>query len=262
MDGAVWEGRLTVSDYLTRRVLDLVRSEGLQPGERLPSVQALARRFSVAAPTMRESLRRLQAVGLVEIRHGSGVYLRRQTHPIVLPNPHPGRLSRATILDLLDARLLIEPQLAELAARRASDSDIEALAETLADAGAHLEGEDRVLGRLNLDFHRKVAVLSGTTVLGQVINSLVDVYEDEQLVVLKLYDDRERDHQEHLWILDAIAARQSEESGRRMREHLRGVRDVLATRLPTDADTNAVRDAGRSTRRPSGAGPRSMTGRT
>jgi GntR family transcriptional regulator, transcriptional repressor for pyruvate dehydrogenase complex len=223
-----------VSEYLTRKLLELVRSERLQPGDRLPSVQALASRFSVAAPTIRESLRRLQAVGLLEIRHGSGVYVKRPTHPVVLPNPHPGRLRRRTVLDLLDARLLIEPQLASLAAQRASDEEVEKLRGTLAEAGVHLRGEDRLLGRLNMGFHRGIAMLSGSTVLGQIIDSLVDVYEDEQLVVMQLYDNRERDHQHHLAILDAIAARDPDRSRQLMHGHLRSVRDTLDARVPRE----------------------------
>jgi GntR family transcriptional regulator, transcriptional repressor for pyruvate dehydrogenase complex len=225
-----------VSEYLTRKLLDLVRSERLQPGDRLPSVQALASRFSVAAPTIRESLRRLQAVGLLEIRHGSGVYVKRPTHPVVLPNPHPGRLPRRTILDLLDARLLIEPQLASLAAQRASDAEVEEMRRTLAEAGVHLRGDDRLLHGLNMGFHREVAVLSGSTVLGQVIDSLVDVYVDEQLVVMELYDNRERDHQHHLAILEAIAGRDPDRSRQLMHGHLRSVRDTLDARLPGEED--------------------------
>ena len=225
-------GRPSVSDYLMRGVLDLTRSQRLRPGDRLPSVQALAQRFSVAAPTMRESLRGLEAVGLLEIRHGSGVYLKRQTHHIVLPNPHPGQLSRATILDLLDARLLIEPQLAGLAAQRVTRPELDDLAATLARAATHLASEERVLGRLNMDFHRKIAALSGTIVLSQVIFSLLGVYEDEQLVVQRLYNDRARDHREHMTILEAVAAHDSELARSRMDTHLRGVRDILAARLP------------------------------
>lgn len=230
--------RPSVSDYLTRGLLDLIRRDGLEEGDRLPTVQRLADRFSVAAPTMREVLRRLQAVGVVEMRHGSGIYVKRSTLPIVLANPHPGRLSRRTIVDLLEARLVIEPQLASLAARRASDADIEEARRVLDEAGAHLfgapENEDRLLGRLNLDFHRDVARMSGSTVLAQVIESLVDVYEDEQLVVLRLYDDRARDHAQHRDILAAIAAHDRNAAETRMRDHLRGVRDVLDRRLPPE----------------------------
>lgn len=227
--------RPSVSEYLTRQVMELARKQRLQPGDRLPSVQELASRFSVAAPTMRESLRRLQAVGVLDIRHGSGVYLKRAVHRVVLPNPHPGPLSRRVILDLLDARLLIEPRLARLAAERLTDQESLHLQRTLEQAGEHLRDEDQVLGPLNMAFHREIAHLSSSAVLAQVIDSLVDVYEDEQLVVMQLYGDRERDHQWHLAICEAICVHDAARAEQLMHDHLEGVRDVLAARLAEDS---------------------------
>lgn len=232
-----WEPvRPSVSDHLTRSVVDLVRSDGLVPGDRLPSVQALAQRFHVAQPTVRETLRRLEAVGMLDIRHGSGVYLRRATHAVILPNPHPGRLSDRTIDDLLGARLLIEPELADLAARRVTDGDVRDLELVLARAAERLEGEERPLGRLNMDFHRRVAELSGNTVLGEVIDSLVALHEDDQLVVMRLYNDRRRDHLQHQAILSAIRSRNPEQARLTMRDHLLDVRRVLSARLPEETE--------------------------
>lgn len=235
------ESRLTGSDLLTERVVELVRAQDLVPGDRLPSVQALARRFGVAPPTMREVLRRLQAVGMVEIRHGSGVYVRRSAGALVLPNPNPGRLERRVILDLLDARTLIEPALAGLAAERASDQEIGELERILEHAEAALEGVDRVLGRLNLDFHRTVALVSQNSVLGPVIDSLCSLYEDEQMIVLRLYNNRVRDHQQHVAIFDAIRRRDREAARRLMDSHLRDVTGVFLERESVEGNGATAR---------------------
>lgn len=224
------QSRSSGSDLLTERVVELVRTQQLAPGDRLPSVQALAARFGVAGPTMREVLRRLQAVGMLELRHGSGVYVRRPAAALILPNPHPGRLERQVILDLLDARSLIEPTLAGLAAERASDAEVRELERILQGAKANLEGEDRVLGRLNMDFHRTVALVSQNRVLGPVIDSLCSIYVDEQLIVLRLYNNRVRDYQQHVEILDAIRCRDPDAARRRMSRHLRDVEGVFLER--------------------------------
>ena len=242
--------RPSVSEYLTRQVMDLARRQRLQPGDRLPSVQALASRFAVAAPTMRESLRRLQAVGVLDIRHGSGVYLKRPVHRVVLPNPYPGPLSRRVILDLLEARLLIEPRLARLASERLTDQEALHLRRTLEEAGEHLRDEDQVLGPLNMAFHREIAHLSSSAVLAQVIDSLVDVYEDEQLVVMQLYGDRERDHQWHLTICGAICAHNAAKAEQLMHDHLEGVRDVLAARLADESPAADISHQGPRSEQP------------
>jgi GntR family transcriptional repressor for pyruvate dehydrogenase complex len=218
------------SDMLTEQVLDLIERDGLRVGDRLPTVQALAGRFSVAAPTMREALRRLQAVGVVEMRHGSGVYVRHAGRRVVLPNPYPGRLKIETILDLLDARLLIEPHLAGLAAH-AGEAAIAELAKLIDDAGQLLEGrEDARLSAVNLGFHRGVARCAENSVLAQVIDSLLDLYGPEQMEILRLYADRVHDHEEHVAILEAVQAHDPALASDRMQRHLEGVRTVIAAR--------------------------------
>jgi GntR family transcriptional repressor for pyruvate dehydrogenase complex len=218
------------SDWLTEQVVELIEREGIEPGSRLPTVQALAQRFSVAAPTMREALRRLQAVGVVEMRHGSGVYVRHGGRRVVLPNPYPGRLKVETILDLLDARLLIEPHLARAAAA-ADDAAIAELEALMTRAGRLLQGElDDELSRTNLAFHRGVARCGGNVVLAQVIDSLLDLYEAEQLEILRLYGDRRHDHAEHKQVLEAIQAHDAQLAAERMRRHLEDVRAVVAAR--------------------------------
>jgi GntR family transcriptional regulator, transcriptional repressor for pyruvate dehydrogenase complex len=222
--------RPTGSDLLTEQIVNLIERDGLAPGDRLPTVQALATRFAVAAPTMREALRRLQAVGVVDMRHGSGVYVRHAGHRVVLPNPFPGRLKRETILDLLDARLLIEPHLASLAAH-ADEAAIAELAQLIECAAQLLEGsQDEPLSVANLGFHRGVARCSGNAVLGQVIDTLLDLYQPEQMEILRLYADRVHDHEEHVEILQAIQGHDPALASERMQRHLEGVRTVVAAR--------------------------------
>src|SRR3954454_3830990 len=140
------------SDLLTEQIVDMIERDALGRGDRMPTVQALAGRFAVATPTMREVLRRLQAVGVVEMRHGSGVYVRHAGRRVVLPNPYPGPLNIETLLALLDARLLIEPPLAELAAD-ADDEAIAELATLIDDAAEVLAGtDDPKLSAANLGF--------------------------------------------------------------------------------------------------------------
>lgn len=227
--------RPTGSDLLTEQIVELIERERLAPGSRLPTMQALAAHFSVASPTIREALRRLQAVGVVEIRHGSGVYVRHGERRVVLPNPYPGPLNGGTILDLLDARLLIEPHLAGVAAG-ADDRAIAELADIIERAGQLLEGEgDDELSRTNLAFHRGVARCGGNVVLAQVIDSLLDVYEAEQKEILRLYGDRAHDHAEHKEILQAIQAHDARLASERMARHLEDVKTVVGARVQRGA---------------------------
>lgn len=239
-------GRPNLSDYLSRRVLDLIRYEGLRPGDRLPSVRELSERFATASPTMRGALGRLQANGVVEIRHGSGVYVRSGRERIVIANPNHGEIDPDTTLHLLDARLLIEPHLAGSAAREVGDAEVAELGSMLEEASRHLDGSsDEALHRANWNFHRAVAKFSGNPILAQTIESLLELYSYEQLVIISFYDDRSRDHQEHLKIFAAIRGRDSELALDLMSQHLRGVRTVVEARL-SDEDDGGVEKGDRA----------------
>ncbi|WP_425148633.1 FadR/GntR family transcriptional regulator [Deinococcus sp.] len=223
--------RPSLAEVLSGQVLDYVRAAGLGPGDRLPSMVALAQRFAVATPTLREALRRLEATGMVEIRHGSGCFLRGSPDHAVVVNPHYGQISSERISDLLRARLLIEPPLAALAAQHATPPQRAELRALLGEAARHLGGQDRELQRVNAAFHVGLARCSGNAVLHSVVDSLMQINTSEQFTILKLYDAREQDHAEHLELLLAVEKRQARQARRLMQRHLETVLRVVERRL-------------------------------
>jgi GntR family transcriptional regulator, transcriptional repressor for pyruvate dehydrogenase complex len=223
--------RAGLSGYLSQRILRLIQEAELRPGDRLPSVKSLAERFSVAAPTLREALRQLQASGVIEMKHGSGVYVRSGHERIVLANPSRGEIEISTIVHLLDARLLIEPQLAELTARAADETKVAELERILDEAEQCLTGNDEMLHRTNMSFHAAVAKFAGNIVLAQIIESLIELYSFEQLAIMSFYDDRVGDYSEHRAILAAIRDKDAERARELMSRHLQGVKTVVETKL-------------------------------
>lgn len=226
--------RQDLSLDLVDRIVAYIREHGLGSGDRLPSARDLAEMFAVATPTLREALRRLQATGMVDIRHGSGIYVRRTHDRLLLSNPHLVTLAAdrgPLILDLLDARLLVEPRLAELAAGRVSDTDIAGLTGILDLADHQIGGQPDALNESNMSFHVRIAGLSGNAVLAEVMDSLVELRLSEQLVVQSLFDAREVDHRAHLGILDALRERDATLARERMAAHLVTVRQVVSDRM-------------------------------
>ena len=225
--------RRQLLDDVSEGILDLIRTQGLSAGDRLPSARELAARFAVATPTLREALRRLEATGALDIRHGSGVYV-RDTSRLILANPHHQGLERDTILHLLAARELLEPHLAELAARSCTADQLDELRAILDRASAAL-GDDAALSASNMAFHRAIAQSAGNPVLAEMIDTIVDIYGPEQQEILRLHGDRGADHAEHLEILAAIADRDPDRAASLMRTHLAGVRHVVGAAFrPTE----------------------------
>jgi GntR family transcriptional repressor for pyruvate dehydrogenase complex len=226
--------RPSTSDYLTEEILGIIRSEKLNAGDRLPALRALATRLAVTVPTLRESLRRLQALGIVEIVHGSGVYVLRPEPRALLANPYLGPLDPRAIFELLDARILIEPSLTRLAARNARAADFDALGLLVERAARLLEGEDdQLFHLLNREFHAGLARLSGNTILAETVDSLLEIHSVEQMATLRLFDDRRRDLEQHREIYVAARKREAKRASELMRRHLEGVRSIVAARLST-----------------------------
>ena len=224
--------RSNLPDSLARGILALMREDHLGPGDRLPSVRDLSVRFQVAVPTLREAIRRLEAFGVVEVRHGSGIFVRTAHPPLMLANPTANSIDTRIILDLLDTRMLFEPHCAECAARIPDSREVAALATILDQAEAAIDNDDAMLQEANMAFHAGVARCSGNMVLAQVMTLLTDIYSSEQSVLMIVSNQRLNDHQEHTAILAAIQQGDPIRAGKLMRKHLQGVRRVIADRLP------------------------------
>lgn len=223
--------RPDLSQQLSQQIVELIAAHEMQPGDRLPTMKALAQRFAVATPTIREALRRLQATGVIDIRHGSGIYVLRPDQGMMIANPHYGQLDAKSILDLLDSRLLIEPYLAGIAAERATPAAIAELEAVLAEAEQLLEGQDASLGTTNMRFHTAIARASDNRILAHMLESIVEVYDSEQFAILELFNARVSDHQDHLGILEAIRDHDAARASKRMTKHISRVRAVIAKRL-------------------------------
>jgi GntR family transcriptional repressor for pyruvate dehydrogenase complex len=227
--------RRNLLDEVTDRILRRIREGRLVPGDRLPSTRTLAEEFAVATPTLREALRRLEAIGAVEIRHGSGVYVRSDRPRMILVNPHRSGLDGDSIIELLEARELLEPHLAEAAARQAGTDQLAEVAAALDRAAAVLDGTgaagERRLHVANMDFHRTIGRVSGNSLLGQMLDSVLDIHDTEQRSVQALYGDRASDHAAHQAILAAIRTRKPARARTLMRDHLREVREVVTRSL-------------------------------
>lgn len=219
--------RQNLPDDLAKRVRQLIRTEEYQPGDRLPSIAEMARRFGVGHPTLREALRKLETLGIVHIRHGSGVYVGKDDNSLLITNPvFSGAVTRKSLVDLIEARIPIELATVELAAANASAEQLARLHEHLDTALANLQ-EDEALSAANMAFHREIAMASGNEVLYQLLDVLASVFQDKQLKILDIYGWRQKDYEEHVGIMEALEAKDAALAVIRMRAHLDGVRTVL-----------------------------------
>ncbi|HEY6210361.1 MAG TPA: FadR/GntR family transcriptional regulator [Gemmatimonadales bacterium] len=221
------ELKQSLSDRLARRIRRMIQRGDYRVGDRLPPIMEMAERFGVGHPTVREALKKLETIGMVEIRHGSGVYVIRGEEVLVLASPdYPGTVTKQLLLDLIRARMALEAQSVADAVQHLRAEDLQEMRRLLKTAGENLAHDD-VLSTVNMSFHRQIALASGNAVLVQLLDVLRELFSEEQRLILSIFGSRERDHQGHLAILEALERRDAKLGVKRMRAHLKGVEDAI-----------------------------------
>ncbi|GAA1714724.1 FadR/GntR family transcriptional regulator [Kribbella sp. NPDC056951] len=224
--------RRSLLDDLAASMLGLIADRKLAVGDQFESVRSLAERFRVAVPTVREALRRLEAIGALELRHGSGVYVGPNVGRLVLANPLALTPSADRLVELLQARALIEPPVAALAAKARSEAALVQMEQDLEQAAELIaSGDHDRLAEINMDFHRALAQASGNATLAEVVESVTVVNVREQLEILHIHGDRETDLAEHHAILAAVRAGDDVLAEQLTRAHLDGVLAVINDRV-------------------------------
>ena len=216
-----------LSDKLAQQIRGMIQKGDYGQGDRLPPIIEMAKRFSVGHPTIREALKKLETMGIVEIRHGSGVYVSRSEEVLVLASPdYPGTVTKKLLLDLIDTRMPLEMKSVAEAVKNATLDDLVEMRRLLKQAGDNFDN-DVVLNETNMGFHRQIALASGNTVLLQLLDVLRDLFTEEQRLILGIFGSRDRDHREHLAILESLENRDETVGVERMRKHLQGVADSI-----------------------------------
>ena len=148
------------------RIEELIRAENIRGGERLPAERELAAKLGVSRTSLREGLIALELGGKVEVRGGSGVYVSEQATPKAEgPAAGPGPF------EVLAARRLIEVEVAAMAAKHASDANIDAILVAVMAMEQH--HEDRSGNEsADRDFHLAIARATGNSAMVGVIDYL------------------------------------------------------------------------------------------
>jgi GntR family transcriptional repressor for pyruvate dehydrogenase complex len=224
----------SLPDRLARQIRGTIQSGNYRRGDRLPPIVEMAKRFEVGQPSIREALKKLEAMGVVQIRHGAGVFVTRSEEVLVLASPdYAGTVTKKLLLDLIRARIPIEIQSVADAVGRATLEQLQELERLLHEAEQSLDDDER-LNALNMQFHSKIAEASGNSVTAQLLTVLHELFTEEQLLILGIFGSREADHQDHLQILEAIARRDGELAVERMRTHLESVHAAILRWDPED----------------------------
>ncbi|MYS85297.1 FadR/GntR family transcriptional regulator [Embleya scabrispora] len=164
--------KTTVTQRAVDQVRALIADGALQPGERLPTERELAVQFGLSRSSMREAIRALTAMGVLEARHGAGIYVTSlQPSDLLETFGIVAEISRGDgLAELLQVRRILEPAATALAAARATEKHLKRMAEQLEIMSAGSTVEEIVAA--DLAFHRIIAEAAGNAMLAAIIDGL------------------------------------------------------------------------------------------
>jgi len=145
--------QVTAADLVIEQILSMIQSGELVYGERLPSERNLAQMLGISRPTLREAISALAILDVLEIRQGSGTYVRAKSIDENLAYKAASLLhTENSHLDALEALILIEPGIAALAADRAEADDLASMQQALYAIGQRAESQS-YFKKSGMDFH-------------------------------------------------------------------------------------------------------------
>lgn len=200
----------------------LILSGTFNPGERLPAERQLARSLSVSRSSLREALSSLEMSGLVEIRLGSGVYVRATLRT----KRRRTAAAQTSPFDVLRARQLIEPEAAALAARHAGPAQVNTMAVAFSRLSEDMRAH-RTLPEADRQFHLCIARAGGNAAIEMMVDHLWTEWMrplNARMSELFVTRSRKRDSiEEHRAVLDAIRAHDPLAARKAMKRHLASV---------------------------------------
>lgn len=212
--------KLTSAQTAANQLLGMIRSGTWKLGDSLPSEKELAVSLSVGRSTVREALQNLVALNVVEVSAG---------HRTVVKSPTPAELFRTDVIgflindtlaaEMLEARVMLEPDCVQLAAERATEEDLAAI-ERLLQEHELVHNRDRPVSEYGARFHIKLAEASHNRVAASFMSSILHIMKERGRRIDSVPNARRKEINDHRAIFELVKARKGPEAASAMREHI------------------------------------------
>jgi GntR family transcriptional regulator, transcriptional repressor for pyruvate dehydrogenase complex len=218
-------------EQVAEQIHRLIATGALRPGDRLPPERELAAKFGVGRSSLRDAIRTLEVMGIVESRHGSGTVVRDlSTDSLVVPLASVLAHKRGLVNELLDVRRMIEPALAARAAANATDEELARLEDIVRRQGEKVRrGEPSI--EEDSEFHYAIALAARNSVVLRVLDVLMDLLRESRARSLQVKGRSERSCEGHRRILRAIKRRDGPAAEAAVRKHLKEIEEVVMRKL-------------------------------
>jgi len=234
----VRKGSLTES--AASAICALISDRKLKPGDRLPSQRELATDLGVSCTLLREAIRELILMRVLSVHHGSGTFVDAGVTAAMAERfTSVMAFQENDVLEILEARIVIERESAKLAAQRAGEDELQCLGELITEMN-EWRADPGKTDLLDVQFHSAIARMSKNRVLSNMFDTIRGSLTLQIRQAQQLPGVAQQALRYHQRIYEAIRSRNPGEAGKLMAEHLRKVesiiRDACRTAAPRGTD--------------------------
>ena len=227
--------RSTLPEEVANRLLTLIREQELRPGAKLPAERNLARMMDVSRPVVREALRALALMRVVDIRQGDGSYITSlEPKQLIAHLDFVFAKDSVALVQLLEARRVVEAGNARLAACRVTETGLAALEELVASLASCIDDPGR-FSELDIALHEAVCAAANNFLLSQFMNIVSTLGKVSRERTGGLRQVREAALQDHRRIVEALRARDPDAAERAMLSHLDHVEQGLKPAIDAES---------------------------
>lgn len=207
-------------EEIVKQIINRIKSGELKPGDKLPTERELASQLKVSRTAIREALRSLEVMGVIDSKVGSGTFVKEMSLDSLM-DPFAGILKRneRLIVELIEVRMLLEVEIAKLAAKRRTEENLKAIESSL-----ELIEKEIQQGELGSDgdnaFHSELTNAAENLALSSILSLCGELLSSTRKAALMALDSPTISLEYHRRIYEAIKNQDAEEAGRIMREHL------------------------------------------
>lgn len=218
----------TLSNKVAKEIIAKIASGVYKKGGKLPPERKLAVEFKVSRLSLREALAKLQTLGVLKIRHGSGATV-NNFKDLSLPEelmPDFAGVDSELLEEIIVARKAIERVSVTLASRNRTDNDIERISRSLEEKKEYIDNIEKSV-QADMAFHRNIATASKNRVLLKLMDSITEYQKYSQILTAYLANEDERTAESHERILKAIIEQDETAAEKAIDEHLNSMKTYL-----------------------------------
>jgi GntR family transcriptional repressor for pyruvate dehydrogenase complex len=214
--------RSLIYESVLEQIKGQLMSGQLQPGDRLPTVSAMAVRMAVNPASVREAYRVLESMGLLDVTQGRGTFV------TALPSDAAGVLQHfqltehQSLADLFEARLVLEPPIAALAAERASAAEVDAIRSTAREQD-RLEREGQDFLEQDIRFHELLLTAAHNPVMGRMVSAVNELLLESRRRTLRIPGASVKAASYHTLVALAVQEGNPDQARALMAQHVRDV---------------------------------------